>query len=167
MKPYLYILILLLTGGTIGFFVGRDSNSVKDLVPETQKSVVTDTDSIRKIFERQKEAYRLHDALLLLRDCSDVFLEMDSNTGQVFDLSRSLIYYHEQFKPRKSIRFEMQDLNIKIEKNLAVVQSKYTKTSAMYRDLGYERSVGKGLWLLTKNGDRWLLNAFSRTENFE
>ena len=35
----------------------------------------------------------------------------------------------------------MQDLNIKIEKNLAVVQSKYTKTSAMYRDLGYERSV--------------------------
>jgi hypothetical protein len=61
----------------------------------------------------------------------------------------------------------MQDLNIKIEKNLAVVQSKYIKTSDMYRDLGYERSVGKGLWLLTKNGGRWLLNTFSRTENFE
>ena len=167
MKPYLYILIVLLIGGTIGFFVGRDSNPVKDLVPETLNPVVSDTDSIRKIFERQKEAYRLHDALLLLRDCSDFFIEMDSNTGQVFDLARSLIHYHEQFKPRKSIRFEMQDLNIKIEKNLAVVQSKYTKTSDMYRDLGYERSVGKGLWLLTKNGDRWLLNTFSKTESFE
>lgn len=167
MKPYLYILFVLLIGGTIGFFVGRDSNSISNIVPETPDSVNTDIESIRKVFERQKEAYRLHDALLLLRDCGNVFLEMDGNTGQTFDLTRSLIYYHEQFKPGKSVRFEMQDLNIKIENNLAVVQSKYTKTSDMYRDLGYERSVGKGLWLLTKSGNHWLLNMFSRTENFE
>ena len=75
-----YILIVLLIGGTIGFFVGRDSNPVKDLVPETLNPVVSDTDSIRKVFERQKEAYRLHDALLLLRDCSDFFIEIDGHS---------------------------------------------------------------------------------------
>lgn len=164
MKPYLYILIVLSVGGGIGFFVGQKAVIVQPSIAITPETSQADLKFIQQVFERQQEAYRLHDALLLMRDCEKSFLEIDGNTGKSYDLVQSLIYYHEQFKPGKSVRLKLKDLDIKIQKKLAMVHSEYVKTSDMYRDLGYERVEGQGLWLLTKNKGSWQVSVFSRTE---
>jgi len=164
MKPYLYILIVLSVGGGIGFFIGQKAVIVQPSIAITPETSQADLKSIQRVFERQQEAYRLHDALLLMRDCEKSFLEIDGNTGKSYDLAQSLIYHHEQFKPGKSIRLQLKDLDIKIQQKLAMVSSEYVKTSDMYRERGYESLEGHGLWLLTKNEGSWQISVFSRTE---
>ena len=164
MKPYLYILIVLSVGGSIGFFIGQKAVVVQHSVAITPETTQGDLKSIQRVFERQQEAYRLHDALLLMRDCEKSFLEIDGNTGKSYDLTQSLIYYHDQFKPGKSVRLQLKDLDIKIQKKLAMVSSEYVKISDMYRDRGYESIEGHGLWLLTKKEGGWQVSVFSRTE---
>ena len=167
MKPYLYILVVLLVGGSIGFFIGRESTVSTSSVATPPETPQADSDSIHGILERQKEAYDLHDALLLLRDCEESFVEIDGNSGRSYNLAQTLIYYHEQFSPGKSVRLQFNQPEVSINNNSAVVRSHYVKTSDMYTDQGYESLVGEGLWLLTKNGGVWRVTVFFRTESFK
>ncbi len=167
MKPYLYILIVLLVGGSIGFFIGRQSTALVPSIATPPETTQSDSDSIQRILERQEEAYRLHDALLLMRDREQSFVEIDGNSGRSYDLAQTLIYYHEQFRSGKSVRLQINEPEVSIKKNSAVVRAHYAKTSDMYADQGYESVVGEGLWLLTKNGGIWRVTVFFRTESFK
>ena len=167
MKPYLYILLVLTVGGAIGFFVGRET-VVPPPLPETPaKTTQADSESIHRILERQVEAYRLRDAFLLMRDCEKSFVEIDGNSGRSYDLAEALVYYHQLFKPEKGIRLQLDQPEVSITHNSAVVRSQYVKTSDRYADQGVKSVAGEGLWLLTKNGDVWQVTVFFRTESFQ
>ncbi len=164
MKPYLYILLVLTVGGAIGFFVGRET-VVPPPLPETPaKTTQADSESIHRILERQVEAYRLRDAFLLMRDCEKSFVEIDGNSGRSYNLAEALVYYHQLFKPEKGIRLQLDQPEVSITHNSAVVRSRYLKTSDRYADQGVESVAGDGLWLLTRYGAVWQVTVFFRTE---
>ena len=164
MKPYLYILLVLTVGGAIGFFVGRET-VVPPPLPETPaKTTQADSESIHRILERQVEAYRLRDAFLLMRDCEKSFVEIDGNSGRSYNLAEALVYYHQLFKPEKGIRLQLDQPEVSITHNSAVVRSRYLKTSDRYANQGVESVAGDGLWLLTRYGAVWQVTVFFRTE---
>jgi hypothetical protein len=119
---------------------------------------------IRKVLEGQSEAYKLHDALLLFKDCSNSYVEIVEDTGESRGLERSLIYYHQMFVLGHSINFNFKINDLKIAKNSAVVKASYSKTSDLYDQEGIKGLTGEGLWLLSKSNGRWQINAFSWTE---
>ena len=165
MKPYLYILLVLSVGGAIGFFVGRET-IVSPPQPDTPaKTTQADSESIHRILERQVESYRLRDAFLLMRDCEKSFVEIDGNSGRSYDLAEALVYYHQLFQPKKGIRLQLNQPEVSITHNSAMVRSRYLKTSDRYADQGVESVAGEGLWLLTRNGAGWQVTVFFRTES--
>ena len=131
------------------------------------KTTQADSESIHRILERQVEAYRLRDAFLLMRDCEKSFVEIDGNSGRSYDLAEALVYYHQLFQPEKGIRLQLNQPEVSITHNSAVVRSRYVKTSDRYADQGVKSVAGEGLWLLTKNGDVWQITVFFRTESFQ
>lgn len=167
MKPYLYILIVLSVGGVIGFFVGRAMVVSPPQVETPVETTQADSEAIQRILERQIEAYRLKDALLLMRDCEESFVEIDGNSGRSYDLAQALVHYHELFQPDEGIRLQLGQPEVTITRRSAVVRSAYVKTSGRYADQGIERVTGDGQWLLTKDGDAWQITVFFRTETIQ
>lgn len=167
MKPYLYILIVLSIGGVIGFFAGREMVVSPSQVETPARTTQADSEAIHRILERQVEAYRLQDALLLMRDCEESFVEIDGNSGRSYSLAQALVYYYQLFKPEKGIRLQLNQPEVNITHNSATVRSRYVKTSDRYADQGVESVAGEGLWLLTKNGEDWQVTVFFRTETFQ
>lgn len=167
MKPYLYILIVLSVGGVIGFFVGQQMVVSPPRVATPVETTQADSETIHRILERQVEAYRLQDALLLMRDCEKSFVEIDANSGRSYNLTQALVYYHQLFHPEKGIRLQLSQPEVQITHNSAVVRSRYVKTSDRYADQGVKSVAGEGLWLLTKNGGVWQITVFFRTESFQ
>ncbi|PYV90688.1 MAG: hypothetical protein DMG05_09370 [Acidobacteria bacterium] len=164
MKPYLYILAVLMVGAGIGYFIGQKSVTFQNSVFKTLTSDQDDSQLIRKVLEGQSEAYKLHDALLLFKDCSNSYVEIVEDTGESRGLERSLIYYHQMFVLGHSINFNFKINDLKIAKNSAVVKASYSKTSDLYDQEGIKGLTGEGLWLLSKSNGRWQINAFSWTE---
>src|SRR5262245_11579991 len=80
-KPYLYILGVLLVGGGIGYFIGQRSATLEHWVDNRGIPTATDGQSIQQVLARLSEAYRLHDAMLVFRDCSNSYIEIDAITG--------------------------------------------------------------------------------------
>lgn len=167
MKPYLYILIVLSVGGVIGFFVGREMAVSPPRVETPVETTQADSEAIHRILERQVEAYRLKDALLLMRDCEESFVEIDGNSGRSYSLAQALVFYHELFQPDEGIRLQLGQPEVTITQNSAVVRSRYVKTSDRYADQGIESVTGDGQWLLTKDGDLWQITVFFRTETLQ
>ena len=167
MKPYLYILIVLSVGGVIGFFVGREMVAPLPQVATPVETTQADSEEIQRILERQVEAYRLKDALLLMRDCEESFVEIDGNSGRSYSLAQALVHYHQMFQPEEGIRLQLGQPEVTITHNSAVVRSRYVKTSERYADRGIERVTGDGQWLLTKDGDVWQITVFFRTETIQ
>lgn len=167
MKPYLYILIVLSVGGVIGFFVGREMVAPLPQVATPVETTQADSEEIQRILERQVEAYRLKDALLLMRDCEESFVEIDGNSGRSYSLAQALVHYHQMFQPEEGIRLQLGQPEVTITHNSAVVRSRYVKTSERYADQGIERVTGDGQWLLTKDGDVWQITVFFRTETIQ
>ena len=167
MKPYLYILIVLSVGGVIGFFVGREMVAPPPQVETPVQTTQADSDAIHRILERQVEAYRLKDALLLMRDCEESFVEIDGNSGRSYSLAQALVHYHQLFQPDEGIRFQLGQPEVTITHNSAVVRSRYVKTSDRYADQGIESVTGDGQWLLTKDGGVWQITVFFRTETMQ
>ena len=167
MKPYLYILIVLSVGGVIGFFVGREMVVAPPRVKTPVETTQADSEAIHRILERQVEAYRLRDALLLMRDCEESFVEIDGNSGRSYNLAQALVFYHELFQPDEAIRLQLGQPEVTITHNSAVVRSGYVKTSDRYADQGIESVTGEGQWLLTKDGDGWRITVFFRTETLQ
>ncbi|MDE2667997.1 MAG: hypothetical protein OXI69_17790 [Acidobacteriota bacterium] len=167
MKPYLYILIVLSVGGIIGFFVGRELVVAPPRVETPVETTQADSEAILQILERQVEAYRLRDALLLMRDCEESFVEIDGNSGRSYSLAQALVLYHELFQPEQGIRLRLGQPEVTITHNSAVVRSRYVKTSDRYADQGIESVTGDGQWLLTKVGNIWQITVFFRTETIQ
>lgn len=167
MKPYLYILIVLSVGAVIGFFVGRETVVAPPRVETPLEATQADSEAIQRILERQVEAYRLKDALLLMRDCEESFVEIDGNSGRSYDLAQALVFYHELFQPDQGIRLQLGQPEVTIIRNSAVVRSRYVKTSDRYADRGIDSMTGDGQWLLTKVGGVWQITVFFRTETMQ
>ena len=165
MKPYLYILLVLSVGGVIGFFAGRETLVTPPQVETPVQTTEADSEAIHGILERQVEAYRLQDAFLLVRDCEKSFVEIDGNSGRSYNLAQALVYYHELFQPEKGIRLQLNQPEVIITDNSAMVRSRYLKTSDRYADQGVDSVAGEGLWLLTRNGAGWQVTVFFRTES--
>ncbi len=165
MKPYLYILAVLLVGAGMGFFVGQKVVRVGSSQQMTSERSDDDTQLVQELLERQIEAYRLHDALLIFRDCANSYVEIDGNTGQSMGLEKSLVSYHEQFRSGSAINFSLRDPKITVSRNFAMVKSSYLKTSDSYEKEGFRGLVGEGVWLLSRENGKWQITAFSRIEN--
>jgi hypothetical protein len=163
MKPYLYILAVLLVGGGIGYFIGIKSVAIEQSITNSARPQ-DDSQLLLKILERQTEAYKLHDELLLLRDCASNYSEINGNSGATLDLQKTILFYHEQFKEGKSISFVSRNPEIKISKNSALIKALYAKTSDMYEKLEIKGYAGEGVWLLSKSNGTWQINSFAYVE---
>lgn len=166
MKPYIYILAVLLVGGSIGFYLGqRTAGPAPQLSSGPEPNSLDNHQAIQGILDRQREAYRLHDALLMLRDCSSSYVEVNSATGEVYSFHKALTRYHEVFSPGKSIQLAFRNQEINVTQNTAVVRSNYSKTSDQFEQQGFQGLAGQGLWMMAKTGGRWEIVAFSWTED--
>src|SRR5438552_10060706 len=164
MRPYLYILAVLIVGGGIGYFIGRKSVTLENAILKTATSDQDDSQLIKKILDGQCQAYKLHDALLLFRDCANSYVEIVGDTGESRGLERSLISYYQAFVSGHSINFNFRIIDLKISKSSAVVRANYSKTSDLYEQDGIKGLNGEGLWLLSKSNGKWQINAFSWVE---
>jgi len=165
MKPYAYILAVLLTGGVVGFFVGQRSATSSLIRNDEASSSLSDPSfAIHSIFQRMSDAYKLHDSMLLFRDCSASYVEVDANSGQSYGLDLALLRYHDEFRPGKSVTFNVLDPEISMMQNAAVVRAKFSKLSDRYEDQGFAGFVGQGVWLLSRGGGRWQIDAFVWTQ---
>jgi hypothetical protein len=165
MRPYLYILGVLLVGGGIGFYLGQRIAAPRP--PSLSRpggDSSDDRQSITAILDRQREAYRLHDALLLLRDCANSYVEVDAESGDSYSFEKALTRYHEEFSPGKSVTFTFQNPDITVIKNSALLKVSYSKISDQYESEGFRGLAGQGVWLLSKIGNRWEIAAFSWLE---
>jgi hypothetical protein len=163
-RPYLYILGVLLVGGGIGYFIGQKSARFEHSLYDSSNVTQNDEQLILQILNRQSEAYRVHDALLVFRDCASSYVEVDGSTGEGRGLEKSVIACHELFRPGQSINFNVKEPDIKIVKNSAVVRASYSKTSDLFEKEGISGLLGQGLWLLSKSNGTWQIHAFWWTE---
>lgn len=163
MKPYLYILAVLLAGGGIGFYFGMKYVAVEKALTGPQPPM-DDKQQVLAILERQTEAYSLHDELLLFRDCAESYSEVNGTTGITMDLKKAILFYHEQFKPAKSITFSIHNPEVTISKNSAMIKASYSKTSDLYDKIDIKGYAGEGIWLISKSNGQWQINAYSYVE---
>jgi len=163
-KPYMYILAVLLVGGGIGYFVGRSINPVEKTLQETASSSANSQEKIKEVLERQSEAYKIHDPLLLYRDCADSYVEVNGNSGESYGLSRALLTHLDEFKAGKSINLNLMNLEIELAGNSAFVKGSFSKTSEIYEQQGFKGLVGQGIWILSRINDRWRINAYAWRE---
>ena len=164
MKPYLYILAVLLVGGGIGYYIGEKSVEWERSSATSGPSGANDAQTIQSILQRQTEAYSLHDASMLLRDCASSYIEVNGNSGEVFNLQRAQLYYYDTFRSGKSVNFTFKVPEIKVSGNLATVKAGFLKTSEIYENEGIKGKIGEGLWTLTKNNGHWQIASFAWTE---
>jgi hypothetical protein len=163
MKPYFYILAVLLVGGGIGFYIGMKSVTIEQSLTGTQPQL-DDKQLLLRLVERQAEAYSLHDELLLLRDCAESYSEVNGTSGLTLDLNKAILFYHEQFREGRSISFSTRNPEVTISKNSALIKSSYSKTSDSYEKIGLKGYAGEGIWLLAKSNGQWQINAFAYVE---
>ncbi len=164
MKPYLYILAVLLVGGGIGYYIGEKSAEWETTSGTGTLPGANDAQVIQSILQRQTEAYSLHDASLLMRDCSSEYVEINGSTGEIFNLQRAQLFYYDALRSGKSVNFTVKTPEIKILGNMATVRAGYLKTSEIYEKEGIKGKVGEGLWTLARNNGRWQIASFAWTE---
>ncbi len=164
MKPYMYILAVLLVGGGIGYYVGRSINPVEKSLNQAVSSSANPQEKIKEVLERQSEAYKIHDPLLLYRDCADSYVEINGNTGESYGLSRALLTHLDEFKAGKSINLNFMNLEIELAGNSAIIKGNFSKTSEIYEQQGFKGLVGQGIWILSRVNDRWRINAYTWRE---
>jgi hypothetical protein len=165
MKPYLYIVAVLLIGGGVGFYIGQRSSRSQQTRLQLPENSIVDRAAIETLLQRQKEAYALHDSLMLLRDCSNSYVEVSGKNGESYGLDRAIIRYHEIFRPGKSVAFNLLSPEITILDKCAIVKTAYSKTSDQYEQEGFKGLVGQGVWLMSHANGRWEISAFAWTEN--
>jgi hypothetical protein len=164
MKPYFYILAVLLAGGSIGYFIGQRTATPGVVTRHSGQLQSDDRATIETLLSRLKEAYAAHDELLLFRDCAPAYVEVNATTGESFNLQRAVIRHHELFRPGKTVSVLFGNLDVNLLQNSALVRGTYSKTSDQYEQLGFAGLTGQVLWLLSKEGQRWQIAASSWTE---
>ena len=164
MKPYLYIVAVLLVGGSIGYFVGQRTVGSRTAITPSGRLPSNDRSTIEILLSRQKEAYAAHDELLLLRDCLAGYVEINATTGETYSLQTAIIRQHELFRPGKTVSVLFGNLDVNVMQSSALVRGTYSKTSDQYEQQGFSGLTGQVLWLLSKKGERWQIAASAWTE---
>jgi hypothetical protein len=164
MKPYLYILVVLLAGGGIGYFIGQRSAGQSVVIGPSSEHRSDDRATIETLLGRYQEAFAAHDELLLFRDCSASYVEVNATTGETFNLQKAVIRHHELFRPGKTVNTLFGNLDVTLIQNSALVRGTYSKTSDQYEQQGFAGLTGQVLWLLAKEGERWQIAASAWTE---
>ncbi|MEW5977946.1 MAG: hypothetical protein AB1898_19305 [Acidobacteriota bacterium] len=165
MKPYFYILAVLLVGGTAGYFIGQRSASVTEVSFVESLPPGTDEESVRQVMDRLVEAYKLHDPMLLHRDCASQYIEINANHREVRSLERTLISAHETFRSGRSFNLGLSALSVKLSGPTAVVEGHYLLTSDALEEQGIQAIDGDAVWLLSKVSGQWLIYLHSKTES--
>jgi hypothetical protein len=164
MKPYLYIVVVLLVGGSIGYFLGHRTVDPSMTIAPSSRLPSDDRSTIETLLNRQKDAYAAHDELLLFRDCTAGYIEVNATTGETFNLQAAVIRHHERFRPGKTVNLLFGNLDISLMQNSALVRGTYSKTSDQYEQQGFAGLTGQVFWLLSKQGERWQIAASAWTE---
>jgi hypothetical protein len=164
MKPYFYIVAVLLVGGSIGYFVGQRTVDSRTAITPSGRLPSNDRSTIEILLSRQKEAYAAHDELLLFRDCLAGYVEINATTGEAYNLQTAIIRHHELFRPGKTVSVLFGNLDVNVMQSSALVRGTYSKTSDQYEQQGFSGLTGQVLWLLSKEGDRWQIAASAWTE---
>jgi hypothetical protein len=164
MKPYFYIVAVLMVGGGIGYFIGQRTVAPGSAVSPSNRLASDDRTTIEGLLSRQKDAYAAHDELLLFRDCAAGYLEVNATTGEMFNLQAAVIRHHELFRPGKTVSVLFGNFDVSFMQNSALVRGTYSKTSDQYESQGFAGLTGQVLWLLSKQGERWQIAAFAWTE---
>ena len=164
MKPYFYIVAVLLVGGGIGYFIGQRTIAPGSAVSPSTRLASDDRTTIEGLLSRQRDAYAAHDELLLFRDCAAGYVEVNATTGEMFNLQAAVIRHHELFRPGKNVSVLFGNLDVSLMENSALVRGSYSKTSDQYEQQGFAGLTGQVLWLLSKQGGRWQIAAFAWTE---
>ena len=164
MKPYLYIVAVLLVGGSIGYFLGQRTVDPHTIFNQSGRPPSSDRSTIEILFSRQKEAYAAHDELLLFRDCLASYVEINATTGEAYNLQTAIVRHHELFRPGKTVSVLFGNLDVNMMQSSALVRGTYSKTSDQYEQQGFSGLTGQVLWLLSKEGERWQIAASAWTE---
>jgi len=164
MKPYFYIVAVLLVGGSIGYFVGQRTIDSRTAITPSGRLPSNDRSTIEILLSRQKEAYAAHDELLLLRDCLAGYVEINATTGETYSLQTAIIRHHELFRAGKTVSVLFGNLDVNVMQSSALVRGTYSKTSDQYEQQGFSGLTGQVLWLLSKKGERWQIAASAWTE---
>ena len=164
MKPYLYILAVLLVGGSIGYYIGQRMQSPRQEGNPSSQPSSNDQAVIVALLTRQTEAYAAHDELLLFRDCLDGYIEVNATTGETFNLQAAVIRHHELFRPGKAVNIRFANIDVSLMQNAALARGTYSKTSDQYEQEGFAGLAGQVVWLLSKEGNRWRIAASAWTE---
>jgi hypothetical protein len=164
MKPYFYILAVLLAGGSIGYFIGQRVATPGVLESPPGKLPSDDRTTIETLLSRLKEAYAAHDEFLLFRDCGASYVEVNASTGESLNLQRAIIRYHDLFRPGKSVSVLFGNLDVSLMQHSALVRATYSKTSDHYEQQGFAGLTGQVLWLMSQEGGRWQIVASLWTE---
>ena len=164
MKPYFYIVGVLLVGGSIGYFLGHRTVDPGTPFTASKKFPSDDRSAIRTLLDRQKDAFAAHDEFLLFRDCAAGYVEVNATTGETLNLQAAIIRYHELFRPGKTVNVLFGNLDISLMQNAAFVRGTYSKTSDQYEQQGFAGLTGQVSWLMSKQGERWQIAASAWTE---
>jgi len=164
MKPYFYIVAVLLVGGSIGYFVGQRTVDTHTTFTPSGRLPSNDRSTIETLLSRQKEAYAAHDELLLFRDCLTSYVEVNATTGETYNLQTAIIRHHELFRPGKTVSVLFGNLDVNVMESSALVRGTYSKTSDQYEQQGFSGLTGQVLWLLSKEAERWQIVASAWTE---
>ena len=164
MKPYFYILAVLLAGGSIGYFIGQRVATPTVLESPPGKLPSDDRRTIETLLSRLKEAYAAHDEFSLFRDCAASYVEVNASTGESLNLQRAIIRYHELFRPGKSVSVHFENIDVSLMQRSALVRATYSKTSDHCEQQGFAGLTGQVLWLLSQEGERWQVVASLWTE---
>jgi hypothetical protein len=164
MKPYLYIIAVLLVGGSIGYFIGQRTVDPHMILTPSGRLPSNDRSTVDVLLSRQKEAYAAHDELLLFRDCQANYVEVNATTGETYNLQTAIIRQHELFRPGKTVSVLFGNPEVNVMQNSALVRGTYSKTSDQYEQQGFSGITGQVLWLLSKQSERWQIAASVWTE---
>jgi hypothetical protein len=164
MKPYLYIVAVLMVGGSVGYFIGQRTADSHAILTPSGRFPSNDRSTVDVLLSRQKEAYAAHDELLLFRDCLASYVEVNAATGETYNLETAIIRQHELFRPGKTVSVLFGNVDVSVMQNSALVRGTYSKTSDQYEQQGFSGLTGQVLWLLSKQGERWQIAASVWTE---
>lgn len=164
MKPYLYILAVLLVGGSIGYFIGQRTGEPHTIFNQSGGPPSNDRSMIEALLSRQKEAYAAHDELLLFRDCLASYVEINATSGETYNLQTAIIRHHELFRAGKAVSVLFGNLDVNVMQSAALIRGTYSKTSDQYEQQGFSGLTGQVLWLMSKKGARWQIAASAWTE---
>jgi hypothetical protein len=164
MKPYLYIVAVLLVGGSIGYFIGQRTVDPHTILTPAGRLPSNDRLTVEALLSRQKDAYSAHDELLLFRDCLANYVEVNATTGETYNLQTAIIRHHEIFRPGKTVSVLFGNLDVSMMQSSALVRGTYSKTSDQFEQQGFSGLTGQVLWLLSKEGERWQIAASAWTE---